>query len=154
MLGQIISQVFRHALGQRGHQRALVGPDPQIDLGQQIVDLGIDRPYFDLGINQTGGARHLFHDPAGMSFFIRAGRGRDKQGLRDQFFKFVKAQRPVIQRGRQPETIFDQILLAGAIAAIHAAELRHGDMAFVDDHQRVFGQVIQQGRRRLAGGPA
>ena len=34
--------------------------------------------------------------------------------------------------------------------AIHAADLRNGLMALVDDHQRVVGQVVEQRRRRLA----
>ena len=33
---------------------------------------------------------------------------------------------------------------------IHAADLRHGDVALVDDQQRVVGQVLEQRRRRLA----
>ena len=36
------------------------------------------------------------------------------------------------------------------VAAEHAVELRHGDMALVDDQQGVVGQVFEQGRRRLA----
>ena len=34
---------------------------------------------------------------------------------------------------------------------IHAADLRHGLVALVDDHERVRRQVIEQRRRRLAG---
>ncbi len=33
---------------------------------------------------------------------------------------------------------------------IHAAELRHGDVAFVQEHERVVGHVFEQRRRRLA----
>jgi hypothetical protein len=34
---------------------------------------------------------------------------------------------------------------------IHAADLRHGDVALVDEDERVVGQVFEQRRRRLAG---
>jgi hypothetical protein len=37
---------------------------------------------------------------------------------------------------------------------VHAAHLRHGLMAFVDDQQRIVGEVIEQCRWRLAGGAA
>ena len=41
--------------------------------------------------------------------------------------------------------------LAAEVAAEHAAELRDGDVALVDEHQRVVGHVFEQRRRRLAG---
>ena len=37
------------------------------------------------------------------------------------------------------------------VAAEHAADLRHGDVALVDEDQGVVRQVFEQGRRRLAG---
>ena len=40
--------------------------------------------------------------------------------------------------------------LRDAIAVVHAADLRHGLVALVDDDQRVLGQVVEQRRRRLA----
>jgi fructoselysine-6-P-deglycase FrlB-like protein len=36
------------------------------------------------------------------------------------------------------------------VAARHAADLRHGDVALVDEQQRVLGQIFEQRRRRLA----
>ena len=30
------------------------------------------------------------------------------------------------------------------VAAVHAADLRHGDVAFVDEDQRVVGDVFEQ----------
>ena len=41
--------------------------------------------------------------------------------------------------------------LARPVAAEHAAELRHRDVALVDDDQRVARHVFEKGRRRLAG---
>jgi hypothetical protein len=41
--------------------------------------------------------------------------------------------------------------LPSEVAAIHAAELRDGDVALVDEHERVVGDVFEQRRRRLAG---
>ena len=32
-----------------------------------------------------------------------------------------------------------------------AVQLRHGDVALVDDEQEVVGEVVEQGERRLAG---
>ncbi len=41
--------------------------------------------------------------------------------------------------------------LAAEVAFIHGAELGHGDMAFVDEDQRVVGHVFKHGGGRLAG---
>src|SRR3546814_20817457 len=41
--------------------------------------------------------------------------------------------------------------LAHPVAAVHAADLRHHDVAFVDEQQGVVRQVFEQGRRRIAG---
>ncbi|MCI1756434.1 MAG: hypothetical protein LKM31_11990 [Sphingobium sp.] len=43
------------------------------------------------------------------------------------------------------------VRLAAVVAARHRADLRHGLVAFVDEQQRVVGQIFEQRRRRLAG---
>src|SRR5205085_5131633 len=60
----------------------------------------------------------------------------------------------IVERRGQAETVLHQIFLARPVAAVHATELRDGDVALVDDHQRVGRQVIDERRRRLAGLPA
>ena len=37
------------------------------------------------------------------------------------------------------------------IPARHAADLRHGHVAFVDEQQRVIGKIFKQRGRRLSG---
>src|SRR2546425_7377840 len=49
-----------------------------------------------------------------------------------------EAQRPVVERRGQAKAVFDQVFLARAVALVHATELRDGDVALVDDHQRVL----------------
>jgi hypothetical protein len=62
-----------------------------------------------------------------------------------------KRKRAVVDGRRQAEAVLDQRRLAVEVAAEHAADLRHGDVAFVDEHEAVVGQVFEQGGRRLAG---
>ena len=64
----------------------------------------------------------------------------------------MELQGPVIQRAGQAEAEIDQDLFARLIAVVHAANLRHGHVTFVDDQQVIFGQVIDQGEGRAAGG--
>ncbi len=60
---------------------------------------------------------------------------------------------PVVERARQPEAVLDERLLARAVAAVHRADLRDGLVRLVEDHQEVFGEVVDERRRRLAGLP-
>ena len=121
MLLEIVGQILGHALGEGGHQHPLVGLDAGPDLGEQVVDLGGHRPHFDLGIDQAGGADDLLDHLPGVLQLVGAGRGRDEDGLRRQALELVEAQRPVVERRRQAEAVFDQVLLAGAVATVHAA---------------------------------
>ena len=83
-----------------------------------------------------------------------SGRGRDKNRLAHLGLEFFEFERPVVQRAGQAKTIFHQRGLARAVAVVHAAKLANQHVAFVQKHQRVFGQVIgQRGRRLACGGP-
>ena len=59
-------------------------------------------------------------------------------------------QRPVVERGRQPEAVVDQGLLARAVAVVHAADLRDRLVRLVDEGQEVLGEVVEQRVRRRA----
>jgi hypothetical protein len=67
---------------------------------------------------------------------------------------FLEAERAVVEAGGQPEAVLGERRLAAEVAPVHAADLRHGDVALVGEDQGVVGQVLEQGRRRLAGLPA
>ncbi|MNE04659.1 hypothetical protein D3C80_971960 [compost metagenome] len=113
MLFQVFGQIFRHAFGQRGNQHTLVDRHPLADFGKQIVHLGGHRPHFDLRIQQPGWAHHLI-DNVTTGFFqlVFARRCRHIDSLWRQRFELFKAQRAVVQRRRQAETVFHQRFLA------------------------------------------
>jgi len=71
-------------------------------------------------------------------------------GLRPHRVPFLEAQRPVVHAGGQAEAVFGERRLAAEVAPIHAAELRHSDVALVDEHQRIVGHIFEQRGRRLA----
>ncbi len=150
MLGEVVGEILGHALGERGHEHALVHPDPLVDLGEQIVHLDGGRAHLHRRIHEPRRAHHLLHDLTGVRLLVGPRGGRDEDTLGRDALELVEAQRPVVERTREPETVLDQRLLARAIAAVHAAELGDGDVALVDDQQRVVRQVVEQGRRRLA----
>jgi hypothetical protein len=97
------------------------------------------------------GPDHLLDEGAlGALHLPRAGRGADEGGLRAQRLPFLELQRPVVDRRGQAEAELGQHALAVEVAAEHAADLRHRDVALVADQQRVLGEVFEQRRRRLA----
>jgi len=59
-----------------------------------------------------------------------------------------------VEGRREAEPVVDEHLLAGLVAVEHAADLRHGLVALVDDDQGVRGQVVEERRRGLARGAA
>ncbi len=79
-----------------------------------------------------------------------AGRRRDERRLRAHGVPFLEAQRAIVHARGQAEAVLGQRRLAPVVAAEHGADLRHGDVALVDEHERVVGQVLEQRRRRLA----
>src|SRR4029077_10112136 len=144
-------QVLGHALGQHGDERAVAGERGLAQLADQIVDLRARRADVDWRIDQTGRADHLLGEyAAGLRDLPLARRRRHRDGLRAHRVPFLEAQWSVVHAGGEAEAVFGERRLAAEVAAIHAAELRDGDVALVADHQRVVGHVFEQRRRRLA----
>ena len=51
---QVIGKVFRHLFGQSRDEHSFILLDPQLDLGQQVIDLPLKRPNLNLRIQQPG----------------------------------------------------------------------------------------------------
>src|SRR5690625_3870112 len=81
---------------------------------------------------------------------IRPGSCRNKDSLPHSLLKLLELERSIIQSRRQAKAKLDQRLLAGAIPAIHTAQLPHRYMTLVDEHQGIVRQIINQGWRGLA----
>ena len=64
--------------------------------------------------------------------------------------ELVEAERPVVERRRQPEAEVDERLLARAVALVHAADLRHRLVRLVDEDEEVGREVVEQRVRRRA----
>ena len=155
LLVQVFGEVFRHALGEHGAERAITLLRGLADLAEHVVHLGAGGADLDGRVDEAGRADDLFgEDAAGLFHLPVAGRGGDGDSLRPHGVPFLEAQRPVVHARRQAEAVFGKRRLAAEVAAIHAADLRDGDMALVDEDQRIVGNVFEEGRRRLAGAAA
>ena len=150
MLRQVVGEILGHALRERRHEHALVHRDALGDLRHEVVDLVRRRPHVDLGVHEPGRPHHLLDDLLLMRRLVRRRCRRHEHGLRHQRLELVEAKRTVVERARQPEAVVDEVLLAGPVAAVHAADLRHGHVTLVDDHQRALRHVVDERRRRFA----
>ena len=155
VLVQIFGEVLGHALGQHGDQRAVAGLGGFADFADDVVDLGLGRAHLDRRVDQAGRADDLLgEDAAGLLHLPRGRRRGNRDGERAHGVPLLEAQRPVVHAGGQAEAVFGERRLAPEVAAVHAADLRDGDVALVDEDQRVVGDVLKQGRRRVAGAAA
>ena len=125
--------------------------DAHADLGEQVVDLRARRAHVERRVDEARSGRTSCSTtwPACLLLVV-GGRRRHEDRLRQQPLELLEAQRPVVERRRQPEAVVDEVLLARAVALVHAADLRDRHVALVDEHERVARQVVDQRRRRLA----
>ena len=122
-----------------------------MDLPHQIVHLTRRGPKHDQRVNQPRGTDDLLHRIFAQPQLIGRRGGADIDGLVLPGAELLKQQRAVVIGAGQAEAIIDQAFFARAVAVVHGADLRHGDMAFVDEHQKILGKVVQKGIRRVAG---
>ena len=152
-IGEVIGQIFRHFLGQGGHQAALALGDLGVDLADQIVDLTLHRANEDFRVQQTRGPDDLFHHlPRPLPLVITGG-GGDIDPLVDSVRKLLKFQGPVIKGRGQAEAVIHQGLFPGPVPTVHGPHLGQGHMAFIHEEQEVLGEIVQQGHGRTARRP-
>ena len=103
------------------------------------------------GIDQAGGPDDLFdHHAGGFGELIGTGRGGDIDHLIHAILELFERERAVVERAGQAEAVVHQTFFARAVAMIHALQLRNGLMAFVDEHQMIVRQIVEQRGRRFA----
>ena len=149
-LPQIVRQVLGRALRQGEDQRALSLLRHRPQSLDQVVDLPLRGQDQHLRVRDARGADHLLHHLRGVLQLIVARRGGDEDRRVQVPLELVPLQRPVVQAGGQPESVFHQHGLAGAVAVEHAPNLRQRDVGLVHDHQEVLGEEIDQRAGRVA----
>ena len=139
---QIVGELFRHSLGQRGDDAALPFGDAPAYLIEQVVDLPLGGLDLYQRVEQSGRADDLLDDLLAVFVFIRAGRGGHIDGLVHMVFELAEVERAVVQRRRQPKAELHKRLFAGLVAAVHPAYLRQRHMRFVNEQQVVLREVV------------
>ena len=147
-------QVFGKLLGQCRDQDTVPCRHRLLDLPLEMRHLLPGRHDFDHRIEQAGGPDHLFHHfAAGAIELPCAGRGRHIDRLVDLLFPLLEHQRTVVEGAGQPKSVLDERQLPAAIPRVHAADLGHGDMGFIDEEKKLLREVVEQRFGRAARGP-
>ena len=74
--------------------------------------------------------------------FEFCGRGTHINELVGQVHEFVEIERPIIECAGKTKSVVDQHCFAGPITFIHSADLRDGGVRFIDDHEKIFREEI------------
>ena len=151
---EVVGQVFCHLLGQGGDKGPLSTFYTRIDFTQEIVHLSHGRTHFDLRIEKTCRTNDLLDDSISLFHFILTWCRRHINDLVDMAFKLFPTQWPVIQSRRQTEAIVDQHFLARAVSIVHALDLSHSHVAFIDHDEEIFWEEVKESVRRLSFTPA
>ncbi len=133
----------------RRHQNSVAPGHPIVDHLDQVVDLPLGRPDDDLGIDQTGRADNLLDDLLAVLDLVRRRGGRHEDALIDTTENLLELQRAVVARAGKAEAVLDEDVLARAVAHELAVQLRHRDVALVDDEQEVLREIVEQRERGL-----
>ena len=145
---EIVGQILRHLLGERGDKDAFALGGASVDFSNEIVDLAINRTDNDLRIEQTGRADDLLDHLTRARQLVLSRCCGNIHDLVQTVVELVKIERAVVIRARQAEAVFDQTFLAGTVAVIHGAYLRERDVALVHDKQKILWEIVDERVRR------
>ncbi len=151
VVNEIFCKLFSHAFCQCGNQHPFMVFGAYTDLPHQVINLVQAWANLNNRIEQSRGPDQLFNDHSFAFLQFKISRcGAYKDGLVDQLLKFIKFKRPVVDGCRQPESIFDQGLLARMIAPLHGPYLRYGDVAFINEGDEIVRKIIEQAERPVS----
>ena len=148
---EIICKVLRHFFRKSCDEHPLTTGGTLFHLGYQVVNLRRDRSNLDLGVNKSRRANYLLNDLLRDPCLIVGGGCGDHNRLTDLLFKFREIERSVIKRGRQAESVIDEVLLSRTVPSAHTCDLVDRDVALVDEDNVVVGEIIEQAVRGRSG---
>ena len=151
VFAQIVRNFLAHALCEGCDENALAALGSSLDFGGAVLHLPLNRADNHFGVEQPRRAVDLLYDGVAYGKLEGGGGCGDENRLPDALLKFNELQRAVVKRARQAEAVIHQRALARVVAVVHGANLRHGDVRLVDEHQKVLREVVQQRERRVAG---
>ena len=147
MLRQLLRQPFR----QGGDEHPLTPLNAGIDLIDEVIDLVLGRANLYPRVEESCRADQLLDDDAvALLQLIVARRGGDVDHVALHLLKLVEAERAIVDRRREAEAVGDEVFLPLPVATIHPSHLGDRDVALIDDHQIVLGEVVEEAVGPLA----
>ena len=150
-VGEVLRQLLRQPFRQGGDEHPLIPLNAGIDLIDEVIDLILGRANLYPRVEETRRADQLLDDDAvALLQLIVARRGGDVDHVALHLLKLIEAERTIVDRRREAEAVGDEVLLPLPVAAIHPPHLGDRDVALVDDHQVVLGEVVEEAVGPLA----
>ena len=120
------------------------------DFLKQVFDLPFRLPHFNNGVKNTSWANDLLDNRLTHLVFVDGGGSTRKNDLPPTGFNLIKFERTIVHRAWEAETIIHESGFSGAVAVVHAFELRDGHVTFVNHQQMVCREIVEQGKRCAA----
>ena len=139
---RLVRVVTRTTASRGGHLLAL---------SDQVVDLSADRTDDADRVGQACRAYDLFGKDAAGLFHLPVARCRGDEtvwGRMASHSSNLRGRLSTQDGRRKPNSA--NVPLRRQVASEHAADLRHGDVGFIDEQQRVLREIFKQCRRRIA----
>ena len=143
-LQQVVRQLLRHALGQRGHQDALALIHTFPHLLKEVINLAPRLLHLNGGVQEAGRSDDLLNRQRAKLMLVWARRGRDEDHLVGALRELVEVQRSVVDCRWEPESELHQGGLPCEVTMVHAPELRDAHVGLVYEQQVVIREVVQQ----------
>ena len=153
-LREVVGEVLRHLLRERGDEDALAAGGALPDLPDEVVDLALRGPENDLGVDEAGGTDDLLDALPADAMLVGSRGGGGEDEIADAGLPLLEGEGAVIVGGGKAEAVLDEAVLAGAVGGVLAADLGDGLVALVGDREEVVREVVEQGVGGLAGGAA
>ncbi len=147
-LPEVVGEVLRHPLGERGDQGPLALLHLRLDLRVEVLHLALRWPHLQDGVQEPRRADDLLGELARLGRLLLARGGGDEDDPVEERFELVVDQRTVVQRRGQAETVLHQGKLARPVPLVHSAHLGQGDVRLVDERQELLRKEVEEN-----GGP-
>ncbi|CAB5021566.1 unannotated protein [freshwater metagenome] len=149
LLEQIFAEVFGHLLGERRDKNSVAALNAIVHHFYEVVNLTLRWLHNDLGVNQPSWSNNLLNNALRLGKFELARSCRHENTLMQSLHHLFESQWTVIDGRRQTKAMFYKIRFATQVAGKLPMQLRNCNVAFINDQQIVFWEIVEQGERWL-----
>ena len=150
IFSKILSKVFTRLFCDRCYDRSFTARFCKSNISHQRVDHILHIFYGDFRVYKSRRADDLFSDDATYFIFIFSRSCRYKYGLSTFLLELMKAEWSIFECRGKSESIVYEIFFSCSVSCIHPPDLGYRHMRFIDEHEIVFREEIEECRRSIA----